>query len=903
MEEQNQPEDNYLRDSEGNIVLKKDGTPRKKAGRPKGSKSKSYSYHSETKVKHNVRRDITKRKKEIQRVEKNLEQKRRKLKEKKQLIDKLDAAQGKVNKPAIMDTDELAKLPPQVEEFVEQNSEVVFQPNPGPQFDFLAAPEFDVLYGGAAGGGKSYAMLVDPLRNVVFKEHRALILRKTLKELRELIDTSRELYPQAYPGAKYSQQDKVWKFPNGAKIEFGYLENEGDVYQYQGQQFTWIGFDEITHLQTEFPWNYLQSRIRTTNPQLNVYMRCVDEGEVLTIDGWKDIKDIQPGESIYSLDNSGQMVPSRVSQRLEFDAEEDLVRVKKKNLYMSFTQDHQITYRKFGSDQTHISRWSEHRGKSVDILRSASEYRTDTQYIPEFDVDPIVWARFLGIYIAEGSTPTPRKGNYKVLVTQTQRHKAEEIKKNIFDLMPYNFCYSSNGDFQITNKALHTYLVALGKADKKYIPQDFLKEASKEQLEEFLKWYSYGDGHWQTETSGEMFTTSERLKDNLQEIAVKLGYKTQFRKKSYNNPKWSDKFTVAFTKGLVTKVDKNPCGRDDTQLIPYKGKVYCLEVPEYNNFIIRQKGYVWVSGNCTANPGGVGHSWVKARYIDPTPPNTPFSFTAPNGVVLTRRFIPARLQDNPHLYADGRYEAQLQLMPEIERRRLLDGDWDIVDGMAFPEFRTSIHVIPRMQIPPHWERIKAVDYGYTAPACCLWAAVDPLDGTVIVYKELYQTGLEPSELAKEMTKKELEELEMWGGDPMRVFSRDIRGVIDGQCFARTGHTGPTQAEVLIKAGHKLRPADKNRKGGKIQIHEFLRLGPTGRPRLQIFDTCPNLIRELQTLPLAKNDPEDVDTHASDHAYDALRYLIMSRPRQETYRDRMAKYKSEVYMPADSKVGY
>ena len=77
-----------------------------------------------------------------------------------------------------------------------------------------------------------------------------------MPELRELIDKSRELYPQAFPGCKFREVEKVWNFPSGAKIEFGFLERDADVYRYQGQAYSWIGFDEITHLPTEFGWNY-----------------------------------------------------------------------------------------------------------------------------------------------------------------------------------------------------------------------------------------------------------------------------------------------------------------------------------------------------------------------------------------------------------------------------------------------------------------------------------------------------------------------------------------------------------------------------------------------------------------------------------------------------------------------
>ena len=132
----------------------------------------------------------------------------------------------------------------------------------------------------------------------------------------------------------------------------------------------------------------------------------------------------------------------------------------------------------------------------------------------------------------------------------------------------------------------------------------------------------------------------------------------------------------------------------------------------------------------------------------------------------------------------------------------------------------------------------------------------------------------------------------------------VPGVLDTAAWARTGTTGPTVGESLQKAGHKLRRADINRIQGKIQMHEYLKVQQSGRPRLQIFNTCPNLIRELQGIPLDKNNPEDVDTHAPDHAYDALRYLIMSRPR---INDPIAQLRNlrmeQAYTPADKEFGY
>mgnify|MGYP002042754935 CR=1 FL=1 len=240
--------------------------------------------------------------------------------------------------------------------------------------------------GGAAGGGKSYAMLVDPLRFAHRAAHRALILRRSMPELRELIDKSRELYPKAFPGCKYREVEKLWTFPSGAKVEFGFLERDADVYRYQGQAYSWIGFDEITHLPTEFSWNYLASRLRTTDSEITPYMRC------------------------------------------------------------------------------------------------------------------------------------------------------------------------------------------------------------------------------------------------------------------------------------------------------------------------------------TANPGGVGAGWVKKRYISPSVPND--SFMGHDGI--TRKFIPARLNDNPYLAKDGRYEQMLKSLPPTQRKQLLEGNWEISEGAAFTEFDRGLHVIEPFDVPLHWERVKGLDYGYAS---------------------------------------------------------------------------------------------------------------------------------------------------------------------------------------------
>jgi len=234
----------------------------------------------------------------------------------------------------------------------------------------------------------------------------------------------------------------------------------------------------------------------------------------------------------------------------------------------------------------------------------------------------------------------------------------------------------------------------------------------------------------------------------------------------------------------------------------------------------------------------------------------------------------------------------LKSLPPTQRRQLLEGNWDVAEGAAFTEFDTNAHVITPFEIPIGWERVKGIDYGYASESACVWGTVDPSDGTLIIYRELYKKNLTGVDLAQMITNMEL-------ADPYAV-----AGVLDTAAWNRTGTTGPTVGETLVRAGHKLRRADKNRIQGKIQIHEYLKVQQSGRPRIQIFSNCPNLIRELQSIPLDKSNPEDVDTHAQDHAYDALRYLIMSRPKVNDVFSQFRNMRMEqAYTPVDKEFGY
>lgn len=442
--------------------------------------------------------------------------------------------------------------------------EILFEPNPGPQTEFLASTEQEVLYGGSAGGGKSYAMVADPVRYLNNPNAQMLLVRRSTEELRELISVSKQLYPRAIPGIKFMERDKTWVAPSGATLWMSYLDRDDDVMRYQGQAFNWIGFDELTQWSSPYPWNYMRSRLRSTSTSgLPLYMRA------------------------------------------------------------------------------------------------------------------------------------------------------------------------------------------------------------------------------------------------------------------------------------------------------------------------------------TTNPGGPGHQWVKKTFIDPGTPRKAFWATeAETGETITwpkghtregqplfkRRFIPATLFDNPYLADNGMYEANLLSLPEHQRRQLLEGDWDVNEGAAFPEFNRRVHVVEPFDIPHNWAKFRAADYGYGSYSGIVWIAVAP-DEQLIIYREMYVKKVLATDLADLILSAEL-------GEKIRY------GVLDSSLWHKRGDTGPSLAEQMIVKGCRWRPADRSkgsRVSGKNEIHRRLQIDEfTEQPRMVIFNTCKNLISQLPSIPLDKNNPEDVDTHSEDHLYDALRYGVMTRPRSSLF---------------------
>jgi len=240
----------------------------------------------------------------------------------------------------------------------------------------------------------------------------------------------------------------------------------------------------------------------------------------------------------------------------------------------------------------------------------------------------------------------------------------------------------------------------------------------------------------------------------------------------------------------------------------------------------------------TTNPGGRGHHWVKKMFIDPSPYNRAFDATdSETGEVLRypaghekagkslfkRRFIPARLSDNPYLAKSGDYEAMLLSMPEQQRRQLLEGDWDIKEGAAFTEFDRNIHVVEPFDIPHNWVKFRACDYGYGSKSGVIWFAVAPNE-QLVVYRDLYVSKVLAADLADMI-------LDLEAGDGTIKY-----GVLDSSLWHKRGDTGPSLAETMIARGCRWRPSDRSRGSrvaGKNEIHS--------RSQIEKLKQEPNLV--------------------------------------------------------------
>lgn len=267
------------------------------------------------------------------------------------------------------------------------------------------------------------------------------------------------------------------------------------------------------------------------------------------------------------------------------------------------------------------------------------------------------------------------------------------------------------------------------------------------------------------------------------------------------------------------------------------------------------------------NPGGVGHAWVKERFIDGKEPERIYQH---HETEQTLQFIPAKLEDNQILLKkDPAYVKRLQMLPPHLKRAYLEGDWNIFAGQVFEEFRYERHVVKPFPLDPSWKRWVSLDWGYQKPFSVGWWAITG-DGRMIRYREMYggdpvkrNTGIKKPAID---VAKEAYEISAPEGATIMVADPAIWGKVD---------EGPSIAEIFQSVGWNMVKANNDRLSGLQRIHDLLSTnGFDGRPMLLMFSTCHDTIRTLPLLVSDPRHPEDVDTTMEDHAYDEMRYGVM-----------------------------
>ncbi|MBO5036563.1 MAG: terminase family protein [Clostridia bacterium] len=295
----------------------------------------------------------------------------------------------------------------------------------------------------------------------------------------------------------------------------------------------------------------------------------------------------------------------------------------------------------------------------------------------------------------------------------------------------------------------------------------------------------------------------------------------------------------------------------------------------------------------TGNPGGIGHGWVKERFITPAPAGTPitqsFTIRLPNGKAVERTrkriFIPSSVFDNPALLSNApEYLESLAMLPAAEREALLYGSWDSFSGQVFSEWRDNpdgymtrinSHVVLPFRIPKTWRVFRSFDFGYSKPFSVGWYAVDH-DGRLWRIRELYGSDGNPNVGIKWDVSKIAQEIRRIESEDENLKGRRIDGVADPAIWAEE-NSGSSTAALFEKFGVYFEKGDNSRISGKMQCHYRLRFDENGIPMFYVFSSCKNFIRTVPSLVYSPRDTEDVDTTGEDHIYDEWRYVCMLNP--------------------------
>jgi len=733
------------------------------------------------------------------------------------------------------------------------------------------------LLGGAAGGGKSVAIIWETVMRCLAYDFPITIalFRCSFPELEAtIIRTMLESLPQWF--YKYNQQQHIMTTYKGDHIEYCYAESDADVNRYQSREWDFLGIDELTHF-------------------------CLHPlTQVLTMDGWKEITEVTTNDSVLSVSNEkiAEWKPVVATHSFEFDGIMKYV-FERKGVSFCVTPNHKLVLdRKYGIEHKRVDELP----NFVDILRTA-KWRGETvkqkSFVHQYkghnevqSVSMVDWCEFLGWYLSEGYSFCVRKDKSPVVGIR-QMKRVVSIER-LLDRLGWRWKYNDDGKYEVSSRQLYEVVHPMGNLYQKRVPREIINLNAK-CLQALWDAFVEGDGYRDTrfgKDSIHIGLANEDLVDDLQEVAIKLGYvATKGYQKLPNEKRGFDVWRLS-----ATKQKKSQLKKKNIVDVPYGGKVYCLTVKDNPNFLMRYNGRTMWTGNseyqftyllsrlrttkplkvkffAATNPGSRGHKWVKDRWITK-------ECTSPGYDPTEYEFIPSLIQDNTYLTsADPDYVNRLMQLPEAERKALLYGDWDLFQGMFFTEFDPTKHIVSPFSVPANWTYVLGWDDGTAVPRSVHLYAIDP-DHHVWCIWEYYRKE-ESLPTAARNIKDELTNLGYWN-----LISKTV---VDPSMKSKDPTSGQTCIAVLEGVGFgfkmgEIELGDNGRKEGWRLVKTYLSHAPHEEPLLKFFSICENMnrtlpqmvyksIRNMASEEGMKN--EDLDTRLEDHAVDDLRYTLMS----------------------------
>lgn len=288
---------------------------------------------------------------------------------------------------------------------------------------------------------------------------------------------------------------------------------------------------------------------------------------------------------------------------------------------------------------------------------------------------------------------------------------------------------------------------------------------------------------------------------------------------------------------------------------------------------------------CTTNPNG--HSWLYRYWIKKDFGNAD----------AKKNFLSVHAPSTENLHLpEGYVKAMLDSWSDERIRREVMGSWDAFQGQVYTEFERSKHVIKPFRIPEEWTRFVGIDHGYRNPTCALWCAMD-YDGNIYAYREFYQAEWIIEEIVNGIKTTGAKGLvQLTGGEKVDGFW------IDPSTKANRGKESDfTTYLEYIPRSWALIPANNEVANGIDRVKQLLKPDPkTNNPRLFFFDTCENTIEQIAQYKYEELTPgqemnkniKESPVKKDDHAVDALRYAIMSRPEEPKKADLKAKKRDE-----------